>query len=97
MSKIKIYFNGVSSANLTLRAAIHELNNLEQEFARLQKSVDLDIQSRYQLAERLSALRRSAEAAEEKSKKLLALTDSGLQKYQETESRLCRFMQDDEV
>lgn len=90
MSNIRIYFSGVFSANQVLRRAIREISELEREFELLQKRVDPKIQSRYQIAEKLSAIRRSAEAAREQAKNLLSVTDEGLRLYQETEIRLCR-------
>lgn len=90
MPQIKIYFSGVTSANRILKKAIREFSQLEQGFALLQKSLDPDIQSRYQIAAKLSELRHSSEISGEQIRKLLALTQEGLQRYQETEARLCR-------
>lgn len=90
MAQIKIRFSGVQSANNSLKATLRRLENVETALNRLQKELDPEIQSRYQVAAQLKSCKKEAASLRSKAKRLYDATDSGAQKYRTAEARLCR-------
>lgn len=90
MAHIYITYAGVSSANRILQKAVRELAQIEERYAFLTGSVDLEIQSRYQIGEQLRACRQTAEDIQQAAVGILNVSETGLLEYQMTETRLNR-------
>ena len=90
MAYIKINFSGVSELNRNVKKTGNEICRAESELLCLRLGVSEDIQARYNIYSRLKACSSSLEELHARSNKLLALLESGLHNYEETESRLCR-------
>jgi len=90
LSHIQIIYSGVLSANRVLQKAIKNLDEIEDTGLALKNHVAPDIQSRYQIAERLRDCCQSAEAIHRMTGKVLEITSFGLQEYRNTEKQLRR-------
>lgn len=98
MAHIQITFAGVSSANQILRKAVRELAQMEDRFALLTEAVDPEIQSRYQIGERLRFCQQTAEDSSFSASSVLEVAKAGLLEYKITEARLNRTVpEDDEI
>lgn len=98
MAQIYITYAGVSSANKTLRKAVHELAQMEEKYAFLFGAVDSEIQSRYQIREQLRICHQTAEKIHQTVDDIFNVAETGLLEYRMTEARLKRSApSDDEI
>ena len=98
MAQIYITYAGVSSANKTLRKAVREIAQTEEKYAYLSGAVDSEIQSRYQIRERLHICHQAAEEICQTVGNIFNVAETGLSEYRMTEARLKRSAPpDDEI
>lgn len=96
MSKIRIIFSGVTSANENLHKIIRELSDIERSLSSLCSSIDPGIQSRHNIAARLKDCRICAEEGMLGAKRLYRATADGIDKYRVTEALIQRVVPDEE-
>ena len=94
MSKIRIYFSSVRSANTGLKQTAARLDTLADDLELLRKQLDPQILGRYQINAGLISCRNSASDAYTRMKKLYNAVDSGVEKYQAAEAQLNRGVPD---
>ncbi len=98
MAQIRITYSGVLSANQILQKTVHEITQLEETFTYLTRAVAPEIQSRYQIAERLRISQHNAEEIHQVAEKILEVTEAGLLEYRITETTLKQMAPtDDEI
>ncbi len=95
MAYIQISYAGVSSANQILSKAVQEIAQIEETLAALKNAVDPQIQSRFQIGDRLQECQRSAETIGTQSKRLLKTAEAGVLAYKIAQSRLKRVIPGD--
>jgi len=98
MAQIRIIYSGILSANQILRKTVREITQLEETFIYLTGAVAPEIQSHYQIAERLRISQHTAEEIHQAADKIFEVTETGLLKYRITETALKQMAPaDDEI
>ena len=90
MAYIHITFAGVSSANQILRDAVGEAIRLEEALVGLVGTVDPEIQSRYEIGERIRTCQQAAREISKEARGILHAAELGLLEYRKLEARLNR-------
>lgn len=88
MARIKINFSGVEQANTRLNQAFLQLEQLESELTNLQRHVDSEIQSRYDISSQLNRCKKNATVLRVKSKKIHTVVSGAVNKYRRAEAEL---------
>ncbi len=90
MAYIKINYDGVTSMTATIKKAINELNDIEDDIRSIRMMLPAQISSRYQIEEKLVKCQNSSCEAKLVATQLMDSISSALNKYKQTEAKLLR-------
>lgn len=88
MAQVKMIFAGVNEANVYLQKVIQQVQEIVSVNEMLKRSVDMEIQSRYEIAKQLHSCLQLSEELQRVSKGLLMVAEDSLEKYRDTEDAL---------